>query len=1012
MQKKVFLLDALALVFRAYYALIRNPRITSKGRNTNAQFGFTNALVDLINNQHPSHMAVCFDTHAPTERHTDFADYKANRQETPEDILSAVPDIKNIIRGFNIPVMELDGYEADDVIGTLSKQAAAAGYEVFMVTPDKDYGQLVAENIKIYKPPYQGGLFEIMGPKEVCEKWNIKNVSQVIDILGLMGDTVDNIPGIPGVGEKTAAKLLAEYDTLENVLANADKIKGALGEKIRAGKDLAIMSKKLATIITDVPVTFHEEDFKLKEWNKEVLTEVFNNLEFKTIGKRILGEEFSPSGATAPEAVQKDLFGNTVESKPLGASRKQPGAGGSAGTGNGSGTGANPRTGGPIAGKPGEGNASGAHTAAENAEAASARLEAAVERGEQAGGEALGEAGTGDGTETGNGLYADRNIGNSPHTYIAVVGEAAIKELITELSAQKEICFDTETTGIDANDVELVGLSFSYAPGKAWYVPCPPDQAATKAILKAFIPLFDQPSITWIGQNAKYDLLVLKWYGVEPKGSLFDTMLAHYVIEPEGKRSMDMLSAQYLHYEPVAIEELIGKKGKNQGNMRDVELEKIKEYAAEDADITLQLKQVFIPLLKQKEVEKVFYEVENPLVQVLTDMEFEGIRVDMDFLKEYSKELDKDARNAEEKVYELAGERFNLASPKQLGEVLFEKMKLDPKAKKTKTGQYATGEDVLLKLANKHQIVDDILAFRELTKLRSTYVDALPEMINRKTGRVHTSYAQAVAVTGRLSSNNPNLQNIPIRTERGREIRKAFIPRDEQYVLLSADYSQIELRIVAAISGDPNMCAAFREGKDIHTATAAKVFGVEEKAVTKEMRYKAKSVNFGIIYGQGAFGLADNLGISRSEAKEIIDNYKKQFANIQRYMDDTINFAREHGYVQTLMGRKRWLKDINSANFTVRGFAERNAINSPIQGTAADMIKLAMIRIHSAFKKEGFRSKMLLQVHDELVFDAHKDELDIIKPLIMRCMQTALPLPNEVPSIAEVGSGVNWLEAH
>ena len=555
-------------------------------------------------------------------------------------------------------------------------------------------------------------------------------------------------------------------------------------------------------------------------------------------------------------------------------------------------------------------------------------------------------------------------------------------------------------------------MSFAWQPGEAWYVPCPADAEQTNKILDLFAPLFDHPSIVWIGQNIKYDLLVLKWCGRELKGNIFDTMLAHYVIEPEGKRSMDNLSVQYLGYEPVHIEELIGKKGKSQGNMRDVAIEKIKDYAAEDADITLQLKQSFLPLLKTKEVEKVFYGVENPLVEVLTDMEYEGIKIDMDFLQEYSKELEKDAREAEEKVYQLAGVKFNLASPKQLGEVLFEKLQLDPKAKKTKTGQYATGEDVLLKLASRHKIVDDILTFRELTKLKSTYVDALPQMINSKTGRVHTSYAQAVAVTGRLSSNNPNLQNIPIRTEKGREIRKAFIPRDKDFVLVSADYSQIELRIVAAISADPNMCEAFKTGKDIHTATAAKVFGVAEKEVTKEMRYRAKSVNFGIIYGQGAFGLADNLGISRTEAKEIIDNYKKQFANIQRYMDDTINFAREHGYVQTLMGRKRWLKDINSANFTVRGFAERNAINSPIQGTAADMIKLAMIQIHHEFKKQGFRSKMLLQVHDELVFDAHKSEVDIIKPIILRCMQTALPLPNEVPSDAEVGSGDNWLEAH
>jgi DNA polymerase-1 len=964
--KRLFLLDAMALIFRAYYALINSPRITTKGRNTNAQFGFTNALVDLINNQKPSHMAVCFDTHAPTERHTDFADYKANRQEAPEDLLSAMPDIKAIVKGFNIPTIELDGFEADDIIGTLSKQAAAAGYEVYMVTPDKDYGQLVSEKIRIYKPPYQGGLAEIMGPKEVCEKWNIKDVSQVIDILGLMGDAVDNIPGIKGVGEKTAAKLLAEFGTLENVIAGADGIKGALGEKVRAGKDLAILSKKLATIITEVPVSFHEEDFRLKDWDKAALNEVFNQLEFKTLTKRILGEEFT-GGYSAPEGVQTDLFGNAV--KPVAAKKRGP------------------------------------KDTIERLETASSQLEAAVERGEES--DLPREEGEGSSFPPGG-----RNIHNTPHTYTTVVGEEAIGGLVKKLLEQKEICFDTETTGLDANDAELVGMSFSIQAGEAWYVPCSADQEAAKKTLSLFQPLFDKPEMIWIGQNLKYDLLVLKWYGVEPKGELFDTMLAHYVIEPEGKRGMDLLSAKYLGYEPVHIEELIGKKGKGQSNMRDVALEKITDYAAEDADITLQLKHSFFPELKKKEVEKVFYEVENPLVKVLTDMEFEGVRVDIEFLREYSKELEREARLAEEKVYQQAGLQFNLASPKQLGEVLFEKMQLDPKAKKTKTGQYATGEDVLLKLASKHQIVDDILAFRELTKLKSTYVDALPEMINRKTGRVHTSYAQAVAVTGRLSSNNPNLQNIPIRTERGREIRKAFVPRNEEYLLLSADYSQIELRIVAAISGDPNMCDAFREGKDIHTATAAKVFGVEEKDVTKEMRYKAKSVNFGIIYGQGAFGLADNLGISRAEAKEIIDNYKKQFANIQKYMDDTINLARENGYVETLMGRKRWLKDINSANFTIRGFAERNAINSPIQGTAADMIKLAMIRVHEEFRKSGLRSRMLLQVHDELVFDAHKSEIEIIKPIIMRCMQTALPLPQDVPAIAEMGTGINWLEAH
>jgi DNA polymerase-1 len=948
MSQKLFLLDAMALIYRAYYALIRNPRITSKGKNTNAQFGFTNTLFDLINKEKPTHLAVCFDTHAPTERHTDFTDYKANRQEAPEDLLESIPDIQRIIRGFNIPVVELDGYEADDVIGTLAWQAADAGYEVYMVTPDKDYGQLLIHpHVYIYKPPYMGNKEEILDAKKICEKWDIARVEQVVDMLGLMGDAVDNIPGIAGVGEKTAAKLLKEYDTLENVLANADNIKGALGEKIRNGRENAIISKKLATIITNVPVQFHEDDFKLKEWNKQELVDMFTELEFKTLGKRILGESFN-AFQTAPQGVQTDLFGNVVEQIQTTVDKKK----------------------GPSA--PTE--------------------------------EELGEEKAG--------LGADKNIHNTPHEYQLLQTDEEILGLVKQLLKQEEICFDTETTSLDANDCELVGMSFCFKPTEAYYIPCPADQTRTKAILQLLQPVFDKTDLLWIGQNIKYDLLVLKWYNVEPKGPLYDTMLAHYVIEPEGRRSMDLLSAQYLQYEPVSIEELIGKKGKSQGNMRDVELEKIKDYAAEDADITLQLKHALHPHLKLKAVDRVFNEVENPLVRVLTDMEFEGVKVDVDFLSTYSKELEKDAAACERRVYEQAGVTFNLASPKQLGEVLFEKLKLDPKAKKTKTGQYATGEDVLLKLSHTSTIVADILTFRELTKLKSTYVDALPQMINRKTGRVHTSYAQAVAVTGRLSSNNPNLQNIPIRTDRGKEIRKAFVAKDENHLLISADYSQIELRIVAAISGDVNMCDAFKQGKDIHTATAAKVYGVPENEVTKEQRYKAKSVNFGIIYGQGAFGLADNLGISRTEAKTIIDNYKKEFAGINKYMDDMINFAKEHGYVQTLMGRKRWLRDINSANFTVRGFAERNAINSPIQGTAADMIKMAMIRIHAAMQKEKLRSKMILQVHDELVFDARKEELDTLKPLILENMKAALPLPNEVPVEAELGVGYNWLEAH
>lgn len=938
MDKRLFLLDAMALIYRAYYALIRSPIITTKGKNTNAQFGFTNTLFELISKEKPTHLAVAFDTIAPTERHIDFTAYKANRQEAPEDLILSIDDIKNIIRGFNLPVVECDGYEADDLIGGLAQQAEKYGYEVFMVTPDKDFGQLVTERIKIYKPGYQGGKVEVLGVKEVCERWGIKNISQVIDILGLMGDASDNIPGIPGIGEKTASKLLAEFGSLENVLANAENIKGSLGEKIRAGKESAIMSKKLASIITEVPCVFHEEDFRVKPYNNELLKEIFNELEFKTLGRRILGEEYS-AYVVGTTVVQTDLFGNAME-QPLPKPEELV----------------------VIEEKPG--------------------------------------------------IIADKNINNTVHNYSLISGAEAIKTLIDVLTAEPEISFDTETTHIDANYAELVGLSFSFKKGEGYYVPCPVDKDETRTILHHFILLFNDPDKIWVGQNIKYDLMVLKWYGIEIKGKLFDTMLAHYVIESEGRRNMDLLSAQYLGYVPVSIEELIGKKGRKQITMREVEVERVKEYAVEDADITLQLKNAFVPYLKSRNVEKVFNEIECPLLKVLLDVEHVGVRIDMDFLNLYSKELEIEAKKSEENVYEQAGVRFNLASPKQLGEVLFDKLKLDPKAKTTKGGQYATGEDVLLKLSHENKIVEDILNFRELTKLKSTYVDALPQLIHPKTGRVHTCYGQAIAVTGRLSSNNPNLQNIPVRTERGREIRKAFIPRDKDHTIVSADYSQIELRIVAAISGDPAMCDAFREGKDIHTATASKVFNVTEEEVTKEMRYKAKSVNFGIIYGQGAFGLAENLRISRGEAREIIENYKKQFKNIQTYMDDTISFCKKHGYVETLMGRKRWLKDINSSNFTVRGFAERNAINSPIQGTAADMIKLAMIKIHDEFKKKNFRSNMIMQVHDELVFDAYTEEVDTIKPIIIECMQNALKLPNDVPADAEVGSGSSWLEAH
>lgn len=936
MEKKLYLLDAMALIFRAYYALIRSPRITSDGKNTNAQFGFTNTLIDLIQKEKPTHLAVCFDTHAPTTRHKDYENYKANRQEAPEDLILAIPDIKKIIHGFNIPTVELDGYEADDIIGTLAWEAAAKGYQVYMVTPDKDYGQLLNDDkIFIYKPPYMGNPKEIIDAAGICKKWDIERVEQVIDILGLMGDAVDNIPGIAGVGEKTAAKLLKQYDTVEGVIAHADEIKGALGEKVRAGVDAAIMSKKLATIITDVPVQFDEHNFELGEWDKDLLGNIFGELEFRTIGKRLLGDGFQvPVGNN----VQTDLFGNIVETK-------------------------------------------GANKVKTDAVADIPELEM-------------------------------KDIKNTPHDYKLVDTEELRQQLVWNLLKEKEICFDTETTGLDANNVEIVGMSFSVKKGEAYYVPMPKEQNKVTEILEVFRPLFAEKNILWIGQNIKYDMLVMKWYGIELTGGVFDTMVAHYLIEPEGRRNMDLLSEQFLGYHPIEIEELIGKKGKGQLNMRDIPKEVVKEYAAEDADVTLQLKHAIEPILEQKTVRKVFDKVDTPLIKVLAAMEFEGVKIDENFLKEYSKTLEIDASDYENKVYEEAGVKFNLASPKQLGEVLFDKLKLDPKAKKTKTGQYATGEDVLLKLAAENKIVDDILGFRELTKLRNTYVDALPALINPRTGRVHTSYNQTIAITGRLSSTNPNLQNIPIRTERGKEIRKAFIPRDSDHILLSADYSQIELRIVAAISGDKHMCEAFKEGKDIHKATAAKVFGVAESEVTSDMRRKAKSVNFGIIYGQSAFGLASNLGISRKEAKEIIDSYMEEFSGIRSYMETKIQFAQEHGYAETLMGRKNWLKDINSSNFTVRAFAERAAINSPIQGTAADMIKLAMINIQAAIQKENLASKMILQVHDELIFDVKKSELEILKEMVPTLMKNALILPNEVPALAETGIGDNWLEAH
>jgi DNA polymerase-1 len=944
---KLFLLDAYALIFRAYYALIRNPLINSKGMNVSAISGFTNTLVDLIQKEKPTHMAVVFDL-GKTLRAQEYDFYKANRDETPEDIKMSVPYIREIIKGFHIPVMELEGYEADDIIGTVAKQKAKEGHTVFMVTPDKDYAQLVGDNIYIYKPGRQGSDVEILGEKEILAQWEIQRPEQVIDILGMWGDAVDNIPGIPGVGEKTAKKLIAEYGIMENVIANADKIKGKLGENIRTYADQGIISKKLATIQLNVPIEVSDEDLHIDPPNKERLTELFNELEFRTLGKRIIGSDYSANTAAAPAdrvvaEGQKDLFGSAVGS----ASREREFAG-------------------------------------EAAEDQSSFLPQ-VEHG--------------------------KNIHNTAHQYIKVGEEfgLSIDELIIKIHGHKEFCFDTETTSLDYFALEIVGLSFSVKEGEAYYVPCPADETQARNIVQQFKPLLEDKHKLKIGQNVKYDMHVLHKYGVEVSLPIYDTMLAHYLAEPDLKHGMDYLSETYLGYTPVHIEELIGKKGKNQGSMRDVDIDKITEYAAEDADITLQLKHVIAPMVAQRELEKVLDEIEQPLVPVLAAMEYEGVKIDEPFLRGYSEILEKDLKSLQEEIHDMAGIKFNIDSPKQMGEVLFKHMNL-PQEKKTATGQASTSEDALAKLAGEYPIVSRILDYRELAKLKSTYVDSLPEMINPQTGRIHTTFNQTIAATGRLSSINPNLQNIPIRTERGKLMRKAFIPRDEHHVLLSADYSQIELRIVAEMSGDAGMLEAFKQRQDIHTATAAKVYNVRYDEVTKEMRYKAKSVNFGIIYGQGAFGLAENLGITRTEAKEIIENYFLQFPGIKEYMNHNIDFARKNGYVKTMMGRRRYLKDINSKNFTVRGFAERNAINAPVQGSAADMIKIAMIGIHEEFRKNKFKSKMTLQVHDELVFDAHVDEVEIIKPIITEKMVHAIK--TQVPIEIGIGVGKNWLDAH
>jgi DNA polymerase-1 len=936
--KKLFLLDAYALIYRAYFAFSNSPRINSKGLNTSAVFGFTNTLLDLLKKEQPTHIAVVFDTAAPTQRHIDYEAYKANREEMPEDLRIAVPYIYQLLDAFNIATIESDGFEADDIIGTLAKKAEAAGFITFMMTPDKDYGQVVSENIFIYKPGYKGGPPEKLGVKEICARYGIERTEQVIDILGLMGDSVDNIPGIPGVGEKTAISLIQQFGSVENLLANTDKLKGKQKEKVEQHGEQALFSKKLATIILDAPVELNEEQLQYREPDKEKIRAIFGELEFRRMLQIVLGEDAPIEEVNTSAASRKtkpgqfDIFGNTGDDDEAG------------------------------------------------------ETEASAEP------------------------VVHKTIADVPHSYKCAETKEQRTELIAELSKLSSCSFDTETTGLDAHNVEIVGLSFSHQSGTGWYVPVPADQTEAKALLEEFRPIFENENIGKTGQNIKYDLSVLQRYGITLRGKLFDTMIAHYLLQPDMRHNMDVLAETYLNYSPVSIETLIGKKGKDQKSMRDVQLEQIKEYAAEDADITWQLQTVFEPELESSNVRKLFDTVEMPLVPVLSAMEAEGITLDTATLAKQSAELAVEIAALDKTIQELAGTPFNISSPKQVGDILFEVLAIGDKPKKTRTGQYATGEDILQKLVGKHPIVDQILNYRELVKLKNTYIDSLPLMVNPRTGRVHTSYNQVVAATGRLSSDNPNLQNIPIRTARGREIRKAFVPRGEGWILLSADYSQIELRIIAALSNDPGMIEAFNNGHDIHTATAARVFGVTQDEVTREMRSKAKAVNFGIIYGQSAFGLSQSLNIPRKEAQEIITQYFIQYSSIKDYMDDQMAFAREHGYVETILGRRRYLRDINSSNAVVRGFAERNAINAPIQGSAADMIKVAMINVHRELKAMNVRARLLLQVHDELVFDVPLDEVELVKPVIENAMKNAVQL--KVPVEVGIGTGSNWLDAH
>ena len=943
---KLFLIDAYALIYRSYYAFIKNPRINSKGMNTSAIFGFINSLEEVLRRENPTHIAVGFDPKGPTFRHEAYEQYKAQREETPEDIRKSVPYIKDIIEAYNIPILEVPRYEADDVIGTVAKQAEKEGFEVYMMTPDKDYGQLVSEHIFMYRPRF-GGDYEIMGVPQVLAKYGLTSVDQVIDLLGLMGDSSDNIPGCPGVGEKTAQKLLTEFGTIENLLENTDKLKGSLQKKVIENMEQIRFSKFLATIKTDVPIQFDAAKCIREKMNEERLIEIYTELEFRTFINRMSGE---------PEKVKTEFKSTTATTAtPAKSSKKKKVA-----------------ENGPIQGSLFEEFATEPTAAPKYSTLASLRT--------------------------------------TLHTYHLVDTEEKRADLGRFLNEQDFFAFDTETDSIDPLKAGLVGMSFAVKENEAWYVPVPAEREEAEKILAHFAPALQNPKSLKIGQNIKFDILVVRKYGIRIAGPLFDTMIAHYLLNPELRHGMDYLAETYLKYKTVHIEELIGPRGKKQLSMRDVPVAQVAEYAAEDADVTLKLKNYFAPYLEKEGLESLFYDIEMPLIYVLAEMEYTGVTVDTVALKQSSEELTATLKKLEKEIYELAGKKFNINSARQVGEILFVHLMLEEKAKKTRTGSYSTSEDILEKMRSKHPVVGKLLEYRGLKKLLSTYIDALPELINPKTGKIHTSYNQAVTSTGRLSSTNPNLQNIPVRDELGREIRKAFTAENDNCIFFSADYSQIELRIMAHLSNDAHMIEAFRSGADIHAATAAKIYGIPVEEVTSDMRRKAKTANFGIIYGISVFGLAERLNIPRAEAKELIEGYFKTYPDVRAYMDDSILIAKEKGYVETIYKRKRFLPDINSHNAIVRGYAERNAINAPIQGSAADIIKVAMIRIFNRFEAEGLKSKMILQVHDELNFNVHKDELEKVKQIVLEEMEGAIKL--QVPLIADCGEGINWLEAH